>query len=276
MFQLFQTQRFMLACLTLFLGVGLGVLIANQIEITIPESEIEVFESVTYDATVRDFKNGLAVFLNIKHQRSLEESTPDTLMGAFPALIPADFHGVATTVGHYEYKDGELTYTNIEIVDGAADVISDAGMKTLRDNIYRRLGLVREMNIIDVVDRLTKKPVSSFPQDGDTATSSEQAICTLDAKVCPDGTAVGRVGSNCEFAPCSTESPTDEPPITCTPEQRGAEVCMEMYAPVCASVQIQCVTTPCEPIPKTFSNNCFACREQSVDSYTQGECATQQ
>lgn len=26
--------------------------------------------------------------------------------------------------------------------------------------------------------------------------------CTTDAMICPDGTAVGRVGPNCEFAPC--------------------------------------------------------------------------
>lgn len=26
--------------------------------------------------------------------------------------------------------------------------------------------------------------------------------CTMDAKICPDGSAVGRVAPNCEFAPC--------------------------------------------------------------------------
>jgi hypothetical protein len=26
--------------------------------------------------------------------------------------------------------------------------------------------------------------------------------CTMEAKLCPDGSAVGRVGPNCEFAPC--------------------------------------------------------------------------
>lgn len=29
--------------------------------------------------------------------------------------------------------------------------------------------------------------------------------CTADAKICPDGTGVGRVGPNCEFAPCPGE-----------------------------------------------------------------------
>lgn len=29
--------------------------------------------------------------------------------------------------------------------------------------------------------------------------------CTLDARICPDGSAVGRVGPDCEFAPCPSE-----------------------------------------------------------------------
>ncbi len=29
-----------------------------------------------------------------------------------------------------------------------------------------------------------------------------QRACTMDAKLCPDGSAVGRSGPNCEFAPC--------------------------------------------------------------------------
>lgn len=29
-----------------------------------------------------------------------------------------------------------------------------------------------------------------------------EVACTMEAKLCPDGSAVGRVGSSCEFAPC--------------------------------------------------------------------------
>jgi len=33
----------------------------------------------------------------------------------------------------------------------------------------------------------------------------EQLYCTMDAKICPDGTGVGRdPGNNCEFFPCPT------------------------------------------------------------------------
>jgi hypothetical protein len=31
--------------------------------------------------------------------------------------------------------------------------------------------------------------------------------CTMEAKVCPDGSSVGRVGPNCEFAPCPSGTP---------------------------------------------------------------------
>lgn len=31
-----------------------------------------------------------------------------------------------------------------------------------------------------------------------------EVICTQEAKICPDGTAVGRVGNQCEFAECPT------------------------------------------------------------------------
>lgn len=34
--------------------------------------------------------------------------------------------------------------------------------------------------------------------------------CTEEAKICPDGSAVGRVGPNCEFAPCPSSNKTDE------------------------------------------------------------------
>lgn len=34
---------------------------------------------------------------------------------------------------------------------------------------------------------------------------NEPVACTMEAKMCPDGSAVGRTGPNCEFAPCPGE-----------------------------------------------------------------------
>lgn len=30
----------------------------------------------------------------------------------------------------------------------------------------------------------------------------QPVACTMEAKICPDGSAVGRIGPKCEFAPC--------------------------------------------------------------------------
>jgi len=38
--------------------------------------------------------------------------------------------------------------------------------------------------------------------------------CTMEAKICPDGTSVGRTGPNCEFAACTDATPTPEPEAT--------------------------------------------------------------
>lgn len=134
--------------------------------------------------------------------------------------------------------------------------------------------------------------------------------CTMDAKICSDGTAVGRSGPNCDFAPCPgdalcegddcqinapcvgancSDGNPDEPvsspvknepainpaqPTTfnCAPDQRVGDMCIEIYDPVCATIPVQCVKTPCDPIRQTFSNACHACLNTAVISYTLGEC----
>lgn len=59
----------------------------------------------------------------------------------------------------------------------------------------------------------------------------------------------------------------------CTEEQRNADACLQLYDPVCAKVNIQCIRAPCDPVYETFSNACFACMNSLVESYTKGECA---
>lgn len=188
-----------------------------------------------------------------------------------------------------------------------------------------------------------------------------QVACTADAKMCPDGSFVGRSGPNCEFDTCPKTKPVavvssfedcvaagnpvmesyprqcihegehfveeisepisvfpirygedasriDEyqqdcverggsfnacgsacPPdaemcmdvcsmicetpktVVCSPEQRE-QICTKEYVPVCALVEVQCITTPCEPVEQTFGNSCSACSEQNVISYQQGAC----
>ncbi|NUM25846.1 MAG: hypothetical protein HUU49_04495 [Candidatus Buchananbacteria bacterium] len=60
--------------------------------------------------------------------------------------------------------------------------------------------------------------------------------------------------------------------IKCQDAQREAEVCAEIYQPVCAKVNVQCIKAPCPPIDQTFSSACHACRNSLVESYVEGEC----
>ena len=45
------------------------------------------------------------------------------------------------------------------------------------------------------------RPVAVLEQQP-PATNPEAVVCTMEAKQCPDGTYVGRIGPKCEFAPC--------------------------------------------------------------------------
>lgn len=101
------------------------------------------------------------------------------------------------------------------------------------------------------------------------ANNGQPTACTMDAKICPDGTAVGRVAPDCEFAACPQNNNF---PQKCSAESRKAEICAQVYDPVCATVNIQCVKAPCDPVKQTFSNKCEACKNQLVSDYTKGEC----
>jgi putative hemolysin len=82
-------------------------------------------------------------------------------------------------------------------------------------------------------------------------------VCTEEAKICPDGSSVGRTWPNCEFAPCPSEES-----VVCTME----------YMPVCASVAVQCVKAPCLPIEQTFSNKCMMNANKLAKFLYKGEC----
>lgn len=44
----------------------------------------------------------------------------------------------------------------------------------------------------------------------------QQVACTEEAKICPDGSAVGREGPNCEFAACPTPQPIAQVSYQCS------------------------------------------------------------
>lgn len=64
-------------------------------------------------------------------------------------------------------------------------VVAVAGGWYWYTNMYQNSGAIVETN-----------PQPTTPPDEDVV------MCTMDAKICPDGSSVGRTGPNCEFAQC--------------------------------------------------------------------------
>lgn len=41
-------------------------------------------------------------------------------------------------------------------------------------------------------------------------------------------------------------------------------MCTMQYEPVCGEKQVQCITTPCDPIRSTYGNACMAAADQAT------------
>lgn len=63
--------------------------------------------------------------------------------------------------------------------------------------------------------------IVSNNSEGEQEDFFEQEVCTLEVKVCPDGSEVGRIPPTCEFAPCPQER-EDEVEVM-KPEDRREE-----------------------------------------------------
>lgn len=59
--------------------------------------------------------------------------------------------------------------------------------------------------------------------------------------------------------------------VLCEDEGRGV-FCTQQYQPVCGLTQVECVTTPCDPVERAYGNACTACSNDRVISYTEGLC----
>jgi hypothetical protein len=266
-----KTQRLIVACLALAAGIGIGWVFAalftfdaayvpppTPITTTTDQKQQEIYTALKFQLETKGIKtDGLSPYLLLEH---------------FPPVEESDFNGVEAIIGQYEITEDVLTYKSGEMVgDAAAADMSEAGFALFLKNYINRASLdITTLSAVDVAAHISGNAGIPSP-DADT-NNDEFVACTMDAKLCPDGSYVGRTGPNCEFAACPNQ--TDTATFTCSSEQRQAEACIEIYAPVCASKQVECVTTPCNPVPETYPNSCFACSDERVNSYTEGACIT--
>lgn len=226
----------------------------------------------------------------------IEGFVPEMFLKAFAGLTITDFEGMEASIGYYTILEGKLVHKLDEgkLIHSAAEVLTDRGLDTLLANVSVRLGvdLAKDGTLTQIMDALimpalSESEVSEGSSSGTSAGSGggeegsvpsvpatpnsspeDMVACTMEAKICPDGSAVGRSGPRCEFAPCPSTTVVSH---MCT-DAESNRACTREYQPVCASVAVQCVTTPCNPVPETFGNGCSACADPRVLSYTEGSC----
>ena len=213
------------------------------------------------DVFVGMFKDAVELKFRTEVGQPIEGYEPAMFTRLYPGLQKSDFHNVDASIGRYVYVNGELTHDieDAEFIHSAAGAITEKGYATLLNNILSRTTFpAGGLNINSLLQSISN-PALRGP--GPVA-------CTMEAKMCPDGSAVGRTGPNCEFEACPSSEVT-----YCDEASKKAEFCTMEYAPVCGLVQVQCITTPCDPVPETFSNGCSACSRGNVISYTAGGCS---
>lgn len=94
-------------------------------------------------------------------------------------------------------KDAELIYS-LELLVGD-------GTKTDHRVTFESLQIGADVfeKIVSTFE-FTKLSDLISPTPSENGSSSANTACTMEAKICPDGTGVGRVPPSCEFAPCPT------------------------------------------------------------------------
>lgn len=162
---------------------------------------------------VTEFRTQLEDEVKNKVGQPIEGYEPMMFLQVLPGLEETDFDGVEAEIGYYSYEDNELKH-NLEgarMVHSAAGAVAEVGYETLLKNVMNRLNLEFGDEPIESVMVLLKgateaeePPMPEFTPK--TPTPEDNIACTMDAKICPDGSAVGRTGPKCEFAECPSSS----------------------------------------------------------------------
>jgi archaellum component FlaC len=120
------------------------------------------------------------------------------------------------------------------------------------DAIEKRDNVVEEYNRVkDKVDGVTEKVIETKEKVEDTVDAVSDAVDTVSETADKIGDLVG-VGDD-----------EEDITVTCTEEEKAAEMCTMDYTPVCGDDEV------------TYGNKCQACASGKIDTYTMGECKTE-
>lgn len=110
----------------------------------------------------------------------------------------------------------------------------------------------REAFHLDVImDRILQSvKIQSVTQDASHTNPDNAVVCTMEAKMCPDGSFVGRSGPNCEFKACPTKLSLKDALAECLPksDMKSKETCDALIGQIqsyqdCASAGFTIIET---------------------------------
>lgn len=133
----------------------------------------------------------------------------------YSVKYPADYSVIETSSDYVRFFPG-INNPNLPQSQTYLSIQLDKSPQQLPEAVYKKTADGKTLRILQTlmdVDETQKSQIKTiFDQILSTfqfteATSSAKPTptskaCTLEAKLCPDGSSVGRTGPNCEFAPC--------------------------------------------------------------------------
>jgi hypothetical protein len=99
--------------------------------------------------------------------------------------------------------------------------------------------------------------------------SIKQKACTMEAKICPDGTSVGRTGPKCEFTPCpiAKSSPTSTSDLTSNwKTYANNNLGLTIKYPSESKLQVNCHDCEAADIDISFPNDKYTIIQMSSSS----------
>lgn len=154
---------------------------------TYTDNKLNISFKYPEDLTIRMNENGVVEFLDAKDQFAFNFNGIQTLtrneFNNYKFINPQEFIDLTGR----KWKT-HIIYTDVYNYEAVFD-----------DSQTIKL-LAFQGKTIDIQE-LANKILSTFK-------FTEPVACTMEAKICPDGSSVGRSGPKCEFAACPTTKPT--------------------------------------------------------------------
>jgi hypothetical protein len=147
---------------------------------------------------------------------------------------------------------------------------SEKKLKKIADNIQEEVPLKFEPG------ELKYEPDIEAIKEKDSETSPTEKkgfFSRFAEKFTPSSSSSGGSGSSGSSSSSSDNSDSEEEkaPNYCSTESREVEYCDVPSHIVCGWYSVE-VTCPIGPCVRMFGNECEACRDQSIEYWTEGEC----